>query len=80
VTPDMRRVGDRDEGMGVEEVAAEIAPLLRPDSMVMAFQNGLGAGERVARHIPPDHILIGIAEGSGRRSPSRDTCTTKACG
>src|SRR4051794_19239220 len=31
----------------VEEVAAAIAPLLRPDSMVIAFQNGLGAGERV---------------------------------
>jgi 2-dehydropantoate 2-reductase len=49
----------------VDEVAAEIAPLLEPDSIVMAFQNGLGAGERVARHIPPDHILIGIAEGFG---------------
>ena len=36
----------------VDEVAAEIAPLLEPDSIVMAFQNGLGAGERVARHVP----------------------------
>ena len=33
----------------VEEVAAHIAPLLRPDDVVIAFQNGLGAGERVAR-------------------------------
>jgi 2-dehydropantoate 2-reductase len=33
--------------------------------MVMAFQNGLGAGERVARHVPEAHILIGIAEGFG---------------
>jgi 2-dehydropantoate 2-reductase len=49
----------------VEEVAAQIAPLLEPASVVMAFQNGLGAGERVARHIPDDHILIGIAEGFG---------------
>lgn len=53
----------------VDEVAAEIAPLLEPDSIVMAFQNGLGAGERVARHIPPDHILIGIAEGFGSSIP-----------
>ena len=53
----------------VEEVAAEIAPLLQPDSMVMAFQNGLGAGERVARHIAEDHILIGIAEGFGASNP-----------
>ena len=36
----------------VEEVAAKIAPLLRPDDVVMAFQNGLGAGERVARQVP----------------------------
>jgi 2-dehydropantoate 2-reductase len=35
----------------------------------MAFQNGLGAGERVARHIPPGHILIGIAEGFGSSIP-----------
>jgi 2-dehydropantoate 2-reductase len=49
----------------VEEVAEKIAPLLEPDSIVMAFQNGLGAGERVARHIPPEHIMLGIAEGFG---------------
>ena len=53
----------------VDEVASEIAPLLEPDSIVMAFQNGLGAGERVARRIPPDHILIGIAEGFGSSIP-----------
>ena len=53
----------------VDEVAAEIAPLLEPDSVVMAFQNGLGAGERVARHIPDEHILIGIAEGFGSSIP-----------
>jgi 2-dehydropantoate 2-reductase len=49
----------------VEGVAETIAPLLQPDSIVMAFQNGLGAGERVARHIPQEHILLGIAEGFG---------------
>jgi 2-dehydropantoate 2-reductase len=53
----------------VDEAAAEIAPLIGPDSVVMAFQNGLGAGERVARHIPPGHILIGIAEGFGSSIP-----------
>jgi 2-dehydropantoate 2-reductase len=53
----------------VEEVAARIAPLLRPDSVVIAFQNGLGAGERVARHIPDRHILLGIAEGFGSSIP-----------
>ncbi|HXX91207.1 MAG TPA: 2-dehydropantoate 2-reductase [Acidimicrobiales bacterium] len=53
----------------VEEVAAAIAPLLQPDTVVMAFQNGLGAGERVARHIPERHILLGIAEGFGSSVP-----------
>ena len=53
----------------VEEVAARIAPLLEPDSVVMAFQNGLGSGERVARHVPKQHILIGIAEGFGSAIP-----------
>ena len=53
----------------VEAVAAEIAPLLRPDDLVMAFQNGLGAGERVARHVPERHILVGIAEGFGSSIP-----------
>jgi 2-dehydropantoate 2-reductase len=53
----------------VDEVAAEIAPLVESDTIVMAFQNGLGAGERVARHIPSDNILIGIAEGFGSSVP-----------
>ena len=54
----------------VEKVAADIAPLLEPDSIVMAFQNGLGAGDRVARHVEPEHILIGIAEGFGSSIPA----------
>jgi 2-dehydropantoate 2-reductase len=53
----------------VDAVTAKIAPLLAPDSVVMAFQNGLGAGERVARRIPEDHIVIGIAEGFGSSIP-----------
>jgi 2-dehydropantoate 2-reductase len=54
----------------VEEVAAGIAPLLRPGDVVMAFQNGLGSGERVAQHVPEQHILIGVAEGFGSAIPS----------
>ncbi len=53
----------------VDEAAEAIAPLLGRDSVVMAFQNGLGAGERVARRIPEDHIVIGIAEGFGSSIP-----------
>lgn len=54
----------------VDEVAGAVAPLLRPDDVVMPFQNGLGAGERVARHIPQDQIVIGIAEGFGSSIPA----------
>jgi 2-dehydropantoate 2-reductase len=53
----------------VDRAAAAVAPLLRPDDVVMAFQNGLGAGERVARRIPEDHIVVGIAEGFGSSIP-----------
>ncbi len=53
----------------VDVVAADIAPLLEADSVVMAFQNGLGAGERIARRIPQQHIVIGIAEGFGSSIP-----------
>jgi 2-dehydropantoate 2-reductase len=54
----------------VEDVAARIAPMLRPDDVVMAFQNGLGAGERVARRIPEHHVVVGIAEGFGSSIPA----------
>ncbi len=53
----------------VDAAAAAVAPLLRPDDVVMAFQNGLGAGERVARRVPERHIVIGIAEGFGSSIP-----------
>lgn len=53
----------------VDGVAAEVAQLLEPENVVMAVQNGLGAGERVARHIPESQILIGIAEGFGSSIP-----------
>ena len=54
----------------VDAVAAAIAPLLEPDSIVMAFQNGLGSGERVARHVPAEHVVVGIAEGFGSSIPA----------
>jgi 2-dehydropantoate 2-reductase len=54
----------------VDGVAARIAPLLQPGSVVMAFQNGLGSGDRVARHVPEEHVLIGIAEGFGSSIPA----------
>ena len=57
------------KAQNVEEAAAAIAPLLRPDDVVIAIQNGLGSGERVARHVPQQHVMIGIAEGFGSVIP-----------
>lgn len=53
----------------VETVTGAIADQLTGDAMVMAFQNGLGAGERVARHIPEEQVIVGIAEGFGSSIP-----------
>lgn len=50
---------------GVGPAAASIAPLLTPDSLVLTIQNGLGAGERIAEHLPTDNVLLGVAEGFG---------------
>jgi 2-dehydropantoate 2-reductase len=53
----------------VETAAAGVAPLLRHDDVVVAFQNGLGAGERLAGQIPDRQILIAVAEGFGSTVP-----------
>jgi 2-dehydropantoate 2-reductase len=54
----------------VDGPARAVAALLRPDDVVMPFQNGLGAPERVAVHVPADQIVIGIAEGFGSSIPA----------
>jgi 2-dehydropantoate 2-reductase len=54
----------------VDDVVRDVAPLLRPGDVVMPFQNGLGAGERVARHVLEEQIVIGIAEGFGSSIPA----------
>ena len=50
---------------GVASAAASIGPLLRSDSLVLTIQNGLGAAERICRHLPPDNVLLGVAGGFG---------------
>ncbi|MGH1489208.1 MAG: ketopantoate reductase family protein [Acidimicrobiales bacterium] len=50
---------------GVGPAAAAIAPLLGPDSLILTIQNGLGAGDRIAAHLPTDNVLLGVAEGFG---------------
>ena len=50
---------------GVGAAAKAIAPIMRIDSLVITIQNGLGAGERIAEHLPSSNILLGVAEGFG---------------
>jgi len=50
---------------GVGPAAEMIAPLMGPESMVITIQNGLGAGERIARFMETDRVLLGVADGFG---------------
>ncbi|MDH3662487.1 MAG: 2-dehydropantoate 2-reductase [Alphaproteobacteria bacterium] len=50
---------------GVGAAARAIQPLMGPKSLVLTIQNGLGAGERIAEHMPVDNVLLGVAEGFG---------------
>ncbi len=50
---------------GVGSAAKAIAPLMRPDSLVLTIQNGLGSGERIAQYMPTDNVLLGVADGFG---------------
>lgn len=50
---------------GVGAAAKAIQPLAGPDSLVLTIQNGLGSGDRIARHMISDNVLLGVAEGFG---------------
>ena len=50
---------------GVGSAARSIASLVRPDQLVLTIQNGLGAGERIAEHMPTGNVLLGVAQGFG---------------
>jgi len=50
---------------GVGAAARAITPHMHPDALVLTIQNGLGAGERIAEHMPTANVLLGVAEGFG---------------
>ncbi len=50
---------------GVGPAARSIGPLLGAETIVLAIQNGLGAGERISRYLATDNILLGVAQGFG---------------
>ena len=49
----------------VTEAAKSVSAILDADTPVLAMQNGLGSGERLARSLPVEHIMIGVAGGFG---------------
>lgn len=49
----------------VGAAAEAIAPQMKPSSLVLTIQNGLGSGERIARFMPTDRVLLGVADGFG---------------
>jgi len=50
---------------GVGDAARMVAKAMRPDSLVLTIQNGLGAGERIAAYMPTDNVILGVADGFG---------------
>lgn len=50
---------------GVGAAARAITPVMDATSLILTIQNGLGAGERIAEHMPTDNVLLGVAEGFG---------------
>ncbi len=53
------------KAFGVGPAAKAAAPIIGPHAMVLTIQNGLGAGERIAQHMPTDNVLLGVADGFG---------------
>ena len=68
---DLSEAGDCDlyiiatKANGVGDAAGMVASAMRPGALVLTIQNGLGAGERIAAHMPTDNVLLGVADGFG---------------
>lgn len=45
----------------LEAAAAQLAPLIGPDTVVVTLQNGVEAVDIVARHVGKDHVAGGVA-------------------
>lgn len=50
---------------GVELASKAAAPIIGPGALILTIQNGLGAGERIAKHISSSNVLLGVADGFG---------------
>lgn len=49
----------------VGAAAQAIAPHMQASSLVLTIQNGLGSGQRIAKFMPTDNVLLGVADGFG---------------
>ncbi|MEI4196876.1 ketopantoate reductase family protein [Roseovarius sp. E0-M6] len=50
---------------GVGSAARAVCPFVTPDTTVLTIQNGLGADERITRHLSKENVLLGVADGFG---------------
>ena len=50
---------------GVGHAARDAAVVIGKDALVLTIQNGLGAAERIAKHMPIRNVLLGVADGFG---------------
>jgi 2-dehydropantoate 2-reductase len=53
------------KGSGVGTAAKDVVAVMPDDTLVLTIQNGLGAGERIAEHMPAKNVLLGVADGFG---------------
>jgi 2-dehydropantoate 2-reductase len=53
------------KGSGVAEAAKAISTVMPSHAMVLAIQNGLGAGAKVSNYLPETAVLLGVADGFG---------------
>jgi len=71
VTTEISDVGNSDiyiiatKASGVAKAAKWISSVASSNSQIITIQNGLGAGERISKHMPIDQLILGVAEGFG---------------
>src|SRR5207344_953193 len=53
------------KAMHVEKAAQSMQPLLRPDTVVLSIQNGLGGPDTAARILGRERVLVGVVGGFG---------------
>lgn len=53
------------KALSVESASQAAAPIIGPNALTLTIQNGLGAAERIAKHISSDNIILGVADGFG---------------